>query len=654
MNKKLIIPFTFTLLCAACSDATEEVLTYADDAQAMHIAVEVDRATRAVASDATALPEGATVSLSESSGSGYIDYTVRNGEGDLEPVGNSFLRWKKSSVTEKELYACSPEGSAVKFTLSTNQSTSASLTAADYLTFAGTVQRRTVGDDANAVTFRLSHRLAKVNVTIKQGGNGTSADGTYKYDGCVFNMKIYSCGNDVTVSYDNATASTDDADDDLTDATTTASYYTPYTATLTVQNTSSTIAVTPYGGSAMDFTQANTATAIVVPCSADSKRRFIEIQPYKGSEALGSPMYFDGMPAIEAGHTYTYELTIEEDVIYINEVKVTNWTENSDVVGDDANTYDWYTLNLDDYADYAAVKAAAKSFAPYFKKIRVTGAMKSGMSYNFFNGFGSDEMMMYSSYPTTHLDISQVTGGGTSLASWSFYGSSLQEIYLPEEVTSIGEYAFAYCSNLTSMTIPASVTYIGKFAFRYSYALSEFIVEDADTDLQIGDGSSSDLWTEGMIETLYIGRNVTFTADRYGPFDTNSDLVSVELGTKLTEVKSWSFYQNYSMTTVTLPNTITRIGEGAFCKCTSLETLTIPSSVTSIGKEAFRYSGLKTITLPSSVTSIGDKAFADCSNLEEVIICNSEENVDVSSSAFDGSSNVQVIYQPSTENSIDE
>lgn len=36
---------------------------------------------------------------------------------------------------------------------------------------------------------------------------------------------------------------------------------------------------------------------------------------------------------------------------------------------------------------------------------------------------------------------------------------------IPGNVTSIGDYAFHYCTSLASVTIPASVTSIGKYAF---------------------------------------------------------------------------------------------------------------------------------------------------------------------------------------------
>ena len=54
----------------------------------------------------------------------------------------------------------------------------------------------------------------------------------------------------------------------------------------------------------------------------------------------------------------------------------------------------------------------------------------------------------------------------TSIGDWAFsWCSSLTSVTIPESVTSIGEAAFAVCSSLTSITIPNSVTSIGDYAF---------------------------------------------------------------------------------------------------------------------------------------------------------------------------------------------
>ena len=56
---------------------------------------------------------------------------------------------------------------------------------------------------------------------------------------------------------------------------------------------------------------------------------------------------------------------------------------------------------------------------------------------------------------------------------------------IPNSVTSIGEYAFRYCSSLTSITIPNSVTSIGEYAFRYCSSLTSITCE-AETPPTIG------------------------------------------------------------------------------------------------------------------------------------------------------------------------
>lgn len=48
-------------------------------------------------------------------------------------------------------------------------------------------------------------------------------------------------------------------------------------------------------------------------------------------------------------------------------------------------------------------------------------------------------------------------------APWRYFG--VKRIIVGDSVTTIGEYAFSYCSSLTSVTIPNSVTRIGSEAF---------------------------------------------------------------------------------------------------------------------------------------------------------------------------------------------
>ena len=48
----------------------------------------------------------------------------------------------------------------------------------------------------------------------------------------------------------------------------------------------------------------------------------------------------------------------------------------------------------------------------------------------------------------------------------------MTSITIPNSVTSIGDYAFAWCSALTSITIPNSVTSIGDNAFNWCFSLA--------------------------------------------------------------------------------------------------------------------------------------------------------------------------------------
>ena len=142
-------------------------------------------------------------------------------------------------------------------------------------------------------------------------------------------------------------------------------------------------------------------------------------------------------------------------------------------------------------------------------------------------------------------DADIVEGGGVSyhyyfftkndeLGVYMFRACELESIKLPNSVTSIGDYAFEYCTNLTSITIPNSVTSIGMYAFNGC-----------------------------------------------------SRLTSVTIPNSVTSIDEYVFSNCSSLTSVTIPNSVTSIDEYAFRGCTGLTSVTIGNSVTNIGGYAF-------------------------------------------------------------------
>ncbi len=230
----------------------------------------------------------------------------------------------------------------------------------------------------------------------------------------------------------------------------------------------------------------------------------------------------------------------------------------------------------------------------------------------------------------------------TSIREYAFaYCSGLTSITIPNSVISIGNYAFAGCPELTSITIPSSVTSIGNYAFTGCFGLTSITIPSSVTSIGIyAFGNCSGLKTIYIPSGAQLGAyaipdtaaKITYTVDS----STNSvTITDIELPTgqntvdipttidekPVTSIGKSAFVGCSELTSITIPNSVTSIETGAFWGCSGLTSIIIPNSVTSIETGAFwGCSGLTSITIPSSVTSIGNYAFSGCSELKTIYI----------------------------------
>ena len=180
---------------------------------------------------------------------------------------------------------------------------------------------------------------------------------------------------------------------------------------------------------------------------------------------------------------------------------------------------------------------------------------------------------------------------------------------VPDNVTSIGNYAFSGCENLTSVTLTDNVTSIGQTAFLRCTNLTNVTISDKVES--IGEGVFAGCSSLTSIEVDSNNKNylskdgVLFTKDQ-------TTLIQYPAGKKDT---------SYSV-----PNNVTSIGICAFAGCENLTSVTLPDGIKHIEVEAFTMCpALTSITIPDSVTDIGIVAFYGCDKLDTVYYSGTED-----------------------------
>lgn len=217
----------------------------------------------------------------------------------------------------------------------------------------------------------------------------------------------------------------------------------------------------------------------------------------------------------------------------------------------------------------------------------------------------------------------------TTIGRWAFrWCSSLESVIIPNSVKSIEEYAFWGCESLREVTLPDSIRVIRKEAFKNCKSLRTVFIPESVTE--IGEGSFSHCTS---LQSIYIPNSVK----RIGAFAFSccDSIRKIRIPNSVTELEGCCFTCCDSLESVYIPESVKKIGSSAFQKCKSLRTINIPPSITEV--DGWLLSGccsLQSIIIPESVTSIGYGAFENCNSLESVTLPNSLK--EISSSVFEG------------------
>ena len=203
----------------------------------------------------------------------------------------------------------------------------------------------------------------------------------------------------------------------------------------------------------------------------------------------------------------------------------------------------------------------------------------------------------------------------------AFGYTNIKEIYVPDTVTEIGNYAF---SNVKAVHYNGTAVDENNSNWGASVInpyIDDGYVYDSESKntLYAYIGSSKNIIIPNTVNN--IAENVLKTSSGYiwvkchaGYYDCIEDgyNVSFEEGSSITTIGNGTF-ENSTIESIVIPNSVTTIGRSAFAYCKNLKSFTFENNsiLQSIGDYAFEFAfdNLNSIVIPKTVVNIGNDAF---------------------------------------------
>jgi len=196
-----------------------------------------------------------------------------------------------------------------------------------------------------------------------------------------------------------------------------------------------------------------------------------------------------------------------------------------------------------------------------------------------------------------------------SISSYTFANSAVKKVVFAsyadssKKLTTIGSYAFDGATKLEEVVLPDTITSIATYAFRNTTSLKKLTYAGYTGDLNIVSNTvtsvSNYAFQYSAIPSISLPKVTSVSSYAFA----NSAIKSVSIPS-LTSAGTYMFYEAECLESVDLGNSLKVLSDYMFYG-SAIQKINLPTSLTYLGKYAFAYSGLTELVIPESIVHIG-------------------------------------------------
>lgn len=239
--------------------------------------------------------------------------------------------------------------------------------------------------------------------------------------------------------------------------------------------------------------------------------------------------------------------------------------------------------------------------------------------------FSSEDIELYSKSPTIKyyvdgelLERLVIPDEVTSIREYAFNcGKEIREIVFHENVKTIGRSAFLGCEKLelTRDKLPNYLQTIGAYAFAKCKKISKVGIPSSVTEI----GEAAFAMCSGMTQCIF-AQEIQIEKISRKLFQGCTSLEKTTIPAGVTIIEGYAFQNCKKLDRITIPATVISILSEAFYSCTNLEAVEFEkdSKLKNIEDYVFAYcDSLKSIQIPANVITIKLAAF--CGSVDELV-----------------------------------